>query len=127
MKSVGITRINEKDEEITEILETLGVSRMSARSLAGIRRLGTAKVGALERAAGLRQPEVSIGVRDLIDRGWVTETNEKQSRGKGRPSKLYYLKVGFPEIIADLERAKREEAKVTAMMFNTLRALSKKN
>lgn len=126
MKSIGITRINEKDEEIADGLQTLGMRRMSALSLTGIRRLGVAKTRDIEKIVGLRQPEVSIGVKDLIDRGWVSESHEKVF-GKGRPCNVYKLKVEFRAILAELERAKQEEAKKVAMRFNTLRALAKPN
>lgn len=44
----------------------------------------------------LRQPEVSVGMRDLVERGWV-ECEPIPREGKGRPMNRYRL-------IADPER-----------------------
>lgn len=124
MKSIGITRISDKESEIAENLQELGMSRISALALAGIRSLGTAKTRDLEKITGLRQPEVSIGVRELTEHGWVSETEEKKL-GKGRPNKVYRLNVGFDIIITALEQEKKDEAKKVAAKFNTLRSLLK--
>jgi predicted transcriptional regulator len=42
----------------------------------------------IETAIGLRQPEVSIAMQTLRERGWLTE-HEIKSIGKGRPLKIY--------------------------------------
>jgi predicted transcriptional regulator len=55
----------------------------------------------------LRQPEVSIAMRDLNERDWINEREEKKP-GKGRPYKVYSLKVGFDEIIDQLEKQRRK-------------------
>ena len=45
----------------------------------------------LERGTGLRQPEVSIAMRQLKPLDWIDE-NEEKKPGKGRPNKVYSLK-----------------------------------
>ena len=60
----------------------------------------------------MRQPEVSIAMRELKERAWVDEREEKKP-GKGRPFKIYTLKVGFNKIIAQLE-TERKKAEVEA-------------
>jgi len=54
----------------------------------------------------LRQPEVSIaeGVKPL---DWIDENKEKKP-GKGRPNKVYSLKVGFKDIIAHIEKEQKK-------------------
>ena len=61
----------------------------------------------LERSAKLRQPEVSIVMKQLKERDWINEREEKNP-GKGRPFKIYSLKVGFNDIVAQLERQQRK-------------------
>lgn len=61
----------------------------------------------LERRAGLRQPEVSIAMRELKERDWINERDEKKT-GKGRPYKIYSLKIGFNEIVAQLEEQQKK-------------------
>lgn len=124
MKSIGITRISEKEEEIAENLQKLGMGRISALALAGIRSLGTAKTKDLEKITGLRQPEVSIGIRGLMEPGWVSETEEKKI-GKGRPNKVYRLKVDFNIILTDLERGIKDKESRAANLIKKLRSLAK--
>ncbi len=56
----------------------------------------------LERGARLRQPEISLSMKLLEERGWITEPEEKK-RGKGRPYKIYSLNIGFDELIDQME------------------------
>ncbi len=60
-----------------------------------------------ERGTGLRQPEVSIAMKQLMERNWINEREEKKP-GKGRLSKIYSLKVGFNDIIRELEKQQRK-------------------
>jgi len=52
----------------------------------------------LELGTNLRQPEVSIAMKHLNEYDWINEREEKKP-GKGRPYKIYSLKVGFNDII----------------------------
>lgn len=56
---------------------------------------------------GLCQPEVSIAMKELKERGWINEREEKK-QGKGRPYKIYSLNIGFDDIIAQLEKQQRK-------------------
>ncbi len=107
MKSLNIRQLDEKDEEIADALISLGMSRNVARILSYLQSSKEVKSVDLEREAGLRQPEVSIAVRELKGRGWISEREEKKP-GKGRPYKVYSLKVGFDEIVDELERQQRK-------------------
>jgi predicted transcriptional regulator len=107
MKSLTIRQLDEKDEEIADALISLGMSRNVARILSYLQSSKEVKSVELEREAGLRQPEVSLAVRELKGRGWISEREEKKP-GKGRPYKVYSLKVGFDEIVDELERQQRK-------------------
>ncbi len=78
------------------------MSRNVARILSYLQSSKEVKSVDLKREAGLRQPEVSLAVRELKERDWINEREEKKP-GKGRPNKIYSLKVGFNKIIAQLE------------------------
>ena len=106
MKTLKIDQFDEKDEEIAGALISLGMSRNVAMALSYLQNTNAARSVDLERAARLRQPEVSIAIRQLKDRGWIDERDEKKP-GKGRPNKVYSLKVEFGEIIAHLEKQQR--------------------
>jgi predicted transcriptional regulator len=107
MKSLTIRQLDEKDEEIADALISLGMNRNVARILSYLQSSKEVKSVELEREAGLRQPEVSLAVRELKGRGWISEREEKKP-GKGRPYKVYSLKVGFDEIVDELERQQRK-------------------
>ncbi len=106
MKTQNINQFDEKDEEIADALIALGMNRNVAMSLSYLQNTNAARSVDLERTARLRQPEVSIAMRQLKDRGWIDERDEKKT-GKGRPNKIYSLKVDFDEIINQLERQQR--------------------
>ncbi len=107
MKSLTIRQLDEKDEEIADALISLGMSRNVARILSYLQNKNEVTSVELEREAGLRQPEVSIAMRDLEEREWISEREEKKP-GKGRPYKIYSLKVGFNKIIAELEKQQKK-------------------
>ncbi|KCZ71194.1 putative transcriptional regulator [Candidatus Methanoperedens nitroreducens] len=107
MKTLNIKQLDEKNEEITDALISLGMNRNIARALSYLQNLNEATAVDLERGARLRQPEVSIAMRELKQRNWIDEREEKR-QGKGRPNKIYSLKIGFNEVIAQLEKQQRE-------------------
>ncbi|MBE0524675.1 MAG: ArsR family transcriptional regulator [Methanosarcinales archaeon] len=103
MKIRNIKQLDDKDEEIAELLISLGMSRLVARTLTYIQKVDTTPSVDIERGTGLRQPEVSVAMKELDPYDWISETEEKKP-GKGRPSKIYSLKVGFNDIISHLEK-----------------------
>jgi len=108
MKKLDINQLDDSDEELTQILISLGMSRPVSRTLAYLQKVNTATSVDLERGTGLRQPEVSIAMRGLKPFDWVDE-NEEKKPGKGRPNKIYSLKVGFKDIIAHIENEQKKE------------------
>jgi len=112
MKKLNINQFDEKEEEIADALISLGMTRTVAMTLAYMQNTKSATSIELEQSAKLRQPEVSIATKELKDRDWINEREEKKP-GKGRPYKIYTLKVGFKDIIAHLE-TERKKADVEA-------------
>jgi len=78
----------------------------------------------LERSTRLRQPEVSIAMKQLKERDWINESEEKKP-GKGRPYKIYSLKVGFNDIIAQLEKQQKKAVGEEQAMIKRLKELGK--
>jgi len=124
MKSLKIKQLDEKGEEIADALISLGLSRNISMSLAFLQNMNTATSLDLERSARLRQPEVSIAMRELKERDWVDEREEKKP-GKGRPFKIYTLKVGFNEIVAQLEKEQKKAVEESQKKIKRLRELGK--
>ncbi len=65
IKILKTKKIQEKDEEIADALISLGLGRNVAMTLAYMKNTNFATSLDLERAARLRQPEVSIAMRQL--------------------------------------------------------------
>ncbi len=107
MKSLTIRQLDEKDEEIADALISLGMSRNVARILSYFQNKNEVTSVELEREVGLRQPEVSVAMRELEERDWINEREEKKP-GKGRSHKVYSLKVGFNKVIAELEKQQKK-------------------
>jgi predicted transcriptional regulator len=101
--------MDDNDLEFAEILKQIGVPRSVAMIITYLKDLEEASSRDIEIGGDLRQPEVSIGMRELRRRDWIEE-REFKTEGKGRPSKIYSLKVTIDEIIRQFEEEKQQEA-----------------
>ena len=124
MKTLNIKQFDEKDEKIADALISLGMSRNVAMTLAYMQNTKSATSIELEQSARLRQPEVSIATKELMERYWIDEREEKKP-GKGRPYKIYSLKVGFKEIISQLEKQQRKPVDEAQEKIKRLKKLGK--
>ena len=124
MKTLDINQLDDSDEEISDILISSGLSRPVARTLAYLQKVDTATSIDLERGTGLRQPEVSIAMKELNPHDWINEREEKKT-GKGRPFKIYSLKVGFDDIIAQLEKQQKKTIDKARENVDRLKELGK--
>ncbi len=106
MKTINVRQLDEKDEEIADVLISLGMSRPAARTLTFLQNVDEATSVELEKGTGLHQPEVSIAAKDLEERSWINRREEKKP-GKGRSHKIYSLKIKFDDIIALLEEQQK--------------------
>ena len=103
MKYLDVNQFDERDEEIADALISLGMSRNAARMLVHLQNVDEASSRELEKGTGLHQPEVSIAAKNLKERGWIN-MREVPKTGKGRPYNMFSLKIGFSEIIDQLEK-----------------------
>jgi len=124
MKTLNINQLDENDEEIADALKSLGMSRNAALTLAYMQNTNSATSLDLERSTRLCQPEVSIAIKQLKERDWLNEREEKKP-GKGRPIKIYSLKVGFNNIITHLENQQRKAVDEVQAKIERLKELGK--
>jgi predicted transcriptional regulator len=125
MKTIKMKQLDKKDEEIVDVLISLGMRRSAAMTLAYMQNTSSATSLELERSARLPQPEVSIAMKQLKERDWLNEREEKKKLGKGRPYKIYSLKVGFKDIVAQLERQHKEAVDEAQAKIDRLKELGK--
>jgi len=87
-----------RPQELVEALEAVGVKRNVATIIVYLKDMDEATSRDIEKGSELRQPEVSIAMRTLREKGWIAERDVKGS-GKGRPTRLYRLIMSIDEII----------------------------
>ncbi|WP_440955540.1 transcriptional regulator [Methanosarcina sp. Mfa9] len=109
--------LTEKEYTVIDMLQTLGLPRTEATAIVCLKDCSELRSLHIEIVSGLRQPEVSVAMRPLKERGWVDERSEKKSKGKGRPVKYYQLILPFPKIVEMLEDEflKDNKEKMTAL------------
>ena len=108
MRSSEVRVFDDTDMEFIDILRNLNMSRNVASTLAFLSNVGEATSKDLEVGSQLRQPEVSIAVKELKIFGWLDE-REIKKEGKGRPMKVYTLAVPMGEIVEHLEKQTKED------------------
>ena len=123
IKDVTIKVADKKDLEFMLGLETLGMKRTVACVITFLKDLEERSSRDIEVATGLRQPEVSIAMQTLRERGWLTE-HEIKSEGKGRPLKIYALRATIDEIINYCEAEKNRESARFSEAIQKLKELS---
>lgn len=97
MKDRVVSSFGEKEEAITKELQLLGLGRKEARIVTYLSTVQKAEDRKeIELVTGLRQPEVSVGLRSLERRGFVAELG---------------LNIGIAAIAMNLYAKKDEELK----------------
>jgi len=94
------------EEELIDRLIKAGLQKNVARTLVFVAGRDETKSREIETATDLRQPEVSIAMQELRERGWVTKREIKKG-GKGRPVHAYSLDKPMDEIIEEIEENER--------------------
>ncbi|MDH7507108.1 MAG: ArsR family transcriptional regulator [Candidatus Thermoplasmatota archaeon] len=101
-------RLNPQDEKIVKIFTDLGMPKNLAKTLMYISQTEECRSADIEHGANLRQPEVSVAMQVLQEKGWITKRDLKK-KGKGRPVHLYKLTSPIHEIIKNFEKEKLKE------------------
>lgn len=114
---------DDHDLEFIDILRNLNISRNVASTLAYLANVDEATSKDLELGSELRQPEVSIAMRELRTYGWLEE-REIKKEGKGRPMKVYKLAVPMNEIVLHLEEKTKKEAEKTLFNIEKLKGIN---
>ena len=122
MRSSEVRVFDDTDLEFIDILRNLNLSRNVASTLAFLSNVNEATSKDLELGSQLRQPEVSIAMRELRDFGWLDE-REIKKEGKGRPMKVYKLSVPMGKIVEHLENQTKKDTQRTMKNIEKLKML----
>jgi predicted transcriptional regulator len=108
MKKIKTYVLNEQDEEIVRLFTDLGMPRYLAKTLLYVSQVDECRSSDVEKGANLRQPEVSVAMRKLRQRGWV-EKRVLKKKGKGRPINIYNSTKNLSEIWKIIKQEKLKE------------------
>ncbi|MCL7475957.1 MAG: transcriptional regulator protein [ANME-2 cluster archaeon] len=123
MRNQSVSVFDGSDEEFADTLVGLGLKRNVAKTLTFLKNMDEVTSREIEIASDMRQPEVSMAVRELKGLKWIMVREEKKP-GKGRPFKVYRLNKKMDSIISQLELEKVDETK---QMLENIRRLKRIN
>ncbi len=109
MKERSVLVFTKEEEEFVNLLIKIGMRRPVANVLVFLAYVEEATSREIERGTDLRQPEVSIAMNYMFERGWL-KNRESKAMSKGRPVKIYTLAVPVQEIMTSIEKQKKDEA-----------------
>jgi predicted transcriptional regulator len=109
-------------DEFASILMKIGLKRNVAKVLTYLAGVSEATSREIEMGSDLRQPEVSIAMREIRKLDWISERDEKNP-GKGRPYRIYKLNKSLPEIIDYLEAEKARESEIVMKQIEKLKTI----
>jgi len=120
MRTETIQYFSEKDEEFVNLLIDLGTKKNIAKLLVFLATVPEASSHSIERGTDMRQPEVSIATKYLMEKGWIRMRGESSER-KGRPMRIYKLAIPITEIMNIIEEEKKTEARDQIALIRKLR------
>ncbi len=115
-------KFDSQDEKIIKIFAELGMPRNLAKTLMYISKTEECRSAEIEHQANLRQPEVSVAMQELQNRGWINKRDLKK-KGKGRPVHLYSLTSNLNTIIKNFEQEKIKEIDIIRKDLDELKNL----
>ncbi len=115
-------KFDSTDKKVINIFSELGMPKNLAKTLIYISKVDECRSAEIEKQANLRQPEVSVAMQQLQDRGWI-DKRYKKKEGKGRPVHIYKLSKTMDDIIENFEEEKMQEVKSVEKDLNDLRKL----
>jgi len=109
MRNETVQYFSKKEESIAHLLIELGIHRNVAWVLVFFARTPEATSHDIEHGTGLRQPEISLAMRQMTDRGWIA-CRGPQAGQMGRKKKVYELATSLTAIVDSIENEKKQEA-----------------
>lgn len=122
MKKRELNSLDKNDDKVVEVMNNLGMPKNIAKTIMYVSQVDECRATDIEQGADLRQPEVSIAINDLMEKGWVTKREEKK-RGKGRPVHIYKHTLNLSEIFKTIEQGKLEEFKTIDTGLSELKTI----
>jgi predicted transcriptional regulator len=125
MKDLNVKVLDDKDNELVDLLNVAGIPKNMSRALILINNNKEATSREIELGAALRQPDVSIVTKEMVRRGWINVSENKTEDNKGRPKKVYKLIMSIADIVKELEANAAKKFAATTSTLSKLKSLSK--
>ena len=109
MRNETVQYFSKKEESIAHLLIELGIHRNVAWVLVFFARTPEATSHDIEHGTGLRQPEISLAMKQMTDRGWIACRGPLAGQ-MGRKKKVYELATSLTAIVDSIENEKKQEA-----------------
>jgi len=122
LNTSAVSDLKVERDEFASILMKIGLKRNVAKVLTYLAGVAEATSREIEIGSDLRQPEVSIAMREIRKLDWIVERDEKNP-GKGRPYRIYTLNKSLPEIVDYLEMEKSKESERIMRQIEKLKSL----
>ena len=109
MKENVLYKFKPQDKKIINIFTDLGMPKNLAKTLLYISQVNECRSVEIEHGANLRQPEVSVAMQELRNRGWAEIQSFKKKKGKGRPVHIYKATMPLSQVMEEIEQEKTKE------------------
>jgi len=120
MRQENVQYFTEKEEEFASLLIEIGTKKTVAKVLVFLASTPEATSRAIERGTDMRQPELSMAMKFLMDQGWI-RVRESHFENKGRPMKVYELAKPITVIVDCIEKEKKDGANNQLAIVRRLR------
>ncbi len=95
---------NKNTSKMLDIFKRLGIPDREGRILIVLNKFNDGlKQKDICLHGYIYQPEVSMGLKMMMEKGWVTIINRIKSENKGRPFAIYALAKPFNQIVNEIE------------------------
>ena len=109
MKQISSFVLDKEDGKVVQLFAELGMPKNLAKTLMYISQVDECRSADVEKSANLRQPEVSIAMQELRNRGWAEIQSFKKKKGKGRPIHIYKATMPLSQVMEEIEQEKTKE------------------
>jgi predicted transcriptional regulator len=124
MKQKNVYMLDKEDDDAVQLFVNLGMPKSLAKTLIYISQVDECKYADIEQGANLRQPEVSIAMKELRKREWVKK-RDLNKKGKGRPVHIYKTTTHLSQILKAFEQEKLKEVESVKKDISELKNLMK--
>ncbi|GAF91487.1 unnamed protein product, partial [marine sediment metagenome] len=100
--------LDKENVKAVQLFAELGMPKTLAKTLMYISQVDECRSAEIEQGADLRQPEVSLAMQELRQRGWVAKQYLK-GKGKGRPIHIYKATKPLSQVMEEIEQEKTKE------------------